>query len=656
MQFAYRLCGIVAVSVPLFAAPPEPAPDASYFNQSLYPILQRAGCPGCHSQDGIAAATRLHFPEADAAPDEVTRFGRSLYKLVDRNNLSNSLLFQKPTRRIAHAGGLRIKPGSAEETALLRWIGYLDKMPPPADSELVTKEQKPTPQPVALRRLTHEQYNNTVRDLLGDDSHLADQFPPEDFVNGFKNQYQSQSISPLLAEAYGTAAEKLAGNAFRGGDSKHLIPCKSTEAGCRDKFIRDFGRRAFRRPLTADEASRYTTLFDAEANTRKSFQTGARIVVEVMLQSPNFLLRIENGADPKSKAYETASRLSYFLWNTMPDEALFASAGKGELDTPAGVERVARRMLCDTKSRQAVGEFISEWLRFDRLLTTVRDRRAYPEFTSELIGAMTEETSRFVSDLVWSNANFMQMYSAPYSFLSSNLAALYKVPAPKEEYGRVDFPPSTERAGVLGQATFLALTSKPADTSPTARGLFVREQFLCQEVPQPPPGVNTNLPPVTADKPQTNRDRLASHLTSESCASCHSLIDPIGFGLEKFDAIGQRREKLKLTFHETGHGADPDKMTAQPVALELNTEGMVAGITNSRFTSPRELGNILAQSAQCQECVVKQLFRYATGRKDTPADRPVIRQVFETFESSGFRFQELMVAMMKGTAFDSGVK
>src|SRR5579872_1310775 len=119
MQFAYRLCGIVAISVPLFAAPLEPAHDASYFSQSLYPILQRAGCPGCHSPDGIAAATRLHFPEADAAPDEITRFGRSLYKLVDRNNLSNSLLFQKPTRRIAHAGGLRIKPGSAEETALL---------------------------------------------------------------------------------------------------------------------------------------------------------------------------------------------------------------------------------------------------------------------------------------------------------------------------------------------------------------------------------------------------------------------------------------------------------------------------------------------------------------------------------------------------------
>jgi hypothetical protein len=648
------LCALPFLSIALLGAEADPAHDASYFSKSVYPILQKAGCPGCHNPDGIAAATRLHFPEADASADEVTRFGRSLYKLVDRNDVSNSLLLKKPTRRIAHAGGLRIKPGTPEEAVLLGWIGYLAKIPPPNDSELITKTEKATPQPVALRRLTHDQYNNTVRDLLGDDSHLAAQFPPEDFVNGFKNQYQTQSISPLLAEAYGAAAEKLAQNAFRGGDAKHLIPCKSTEPGCRDKFLRDFGRRAFRRPLTADELARYARLFDTEAKTKKSFPAGAQIVIEAMLQSPNFLLRIENGEDPKSKAFETASRLSYFLWNTMPDEALFASAAKGDLDTPAGVDREARRMLTDKKSHQAVDEFIAEWLRFDRLLNTVRDRRTYPQFNSELAASMTEETRRFLSDLVWSNANFMQMYSAPYSLLSSNLASIYKVPAPKEEFDRVEFPAATERAGILGQATFLALTSKPEDTSPTARGLFVREQFLCQEVPQPPPGVNTNLPPVSAAKPQTNRDRLAMHLNNDSCASCHSLIDPIGFGLEKFDAIGQRREKLKLTFHETGHKADPEKETAKPVELDLNTEGMVAGIKDSRFTSPRELGNILSVSTQCQECVAKQLFRYATGRKDTPADRPVIRAAFETFQSSGFRFQELMIALMKWTTFAPG--
>ncbi len=652
MRFALLFLSIYVLS----AAEIEPAHDTAYFGKAVYPILLKAGCSGCHNPDGIAAGTRLRFPEADAAPEDVTRFGRSLYKLVDRADISNSLLLKKPTRRIPHAGGLRIKPGSPEEAILLRWIEYLAKAPPPSDSELVTRDEKAAPQPVALRRLTHEQYNNTVRDLLGDDSHLAEQFPPEDFVNGFKNQYQTQSVSPLLAEAYSAAAEKLAQNAFRGGDTKHLIPCKAAETGCREKFIREFGRRAFRRPLTDDEMSRYGRLFDTEARAKKSFVAGAQIVIEVMLQSPNFLLRIENGDDPKSKPYETASRLSYFLWNTMPDEPLFASARKGDLDTPAGVDREARRMLADNKSRVAVDEFIAEWMRFDRVLTTVRDRRAYPLFNPELSIAMTDETRRFMTDLIWSNANFMQMYSAPYSFISSNLAAVYKVPAPKDDFDRVELPAATERAGVLGQATFLALTSKPAETSPTARGLFVREQFLCQEVPQPPPGVNTNLPPVSAAKPQTNRDRLAVHLSNESCASCHSLIDPIGFGFEKFDAIGQRREKLHLTFPQTGHGADPDKDVAQPVDLELNTEGSVAGIRDSRFTSPRELGNILAGSTQCQECVVKQLFRYATGRKDTAADRPVIREAFEVFRSSGFRFQELMVALMKATTFTPGEK
>src|ERR1700719_4759795 len=165
------LCAIPLLSLALFGAEADPARDASYFSKSVYPILQKAGCSGCHNPDGIASATRLRFPEADASADEVTRFGRSLYELIDQNDVSNSLLLKKPTRRVPHAGGLRIKPGTPEEAVLLGWIGYLAKIPPPNDSELITKTEKPTPQPVALRRLTHEQYNNTVRDLLGDDSH-----------------------------------------------------------------------------------------------------------------------------------------------------------------------------------------------------------------------------------------------------------------------------------------------------------------------------------------------------------------------------------------------------------------------------------------------------------------------------------------------------
>jgi hypothetical protein len=245
----------------------------------------------------------------------------------------------------------------------------------------------------------------------------------------------------------------------------------------------------------------------------------------------------------------------------------------------------------------------------------------------------------------------MDFYSADYSFVSSSLANLYGVPAPAEEIGKVALPAETERAGIVGQAVFLALTSKPADTSPTARGLFVREQFLCQEVPQPPPGVSTSLPPVTKEKPMTNRERLKVHLSNESCASCHQLIDPIGFGFEKFDAIGQRQETLKLTIRPGRQERDEKPVV---VELPLTTDGEVAGIPNSSFSSPRGIGKILAASTQCQECVVKQLFRYAMGRKEGANDRAIIRQVFDDFRNSGFRFQELMVSLMKWTEFPPG--
>jgi hypothetical protein len=262
---------------------------------------------------------------------------------------------------------------------------------------------------------------------------------------------------------------------------------------------------------------------------------------------------------------------------------------------------------------------------------------------------MTEETRLFLSDLVWNNRSFMDLFTADYGFVNGELAAIYGVAAPAREFERTPFPPESERAGVLGQATFLALTAKPDETSPTARGLFVREQFLCQHVSDPPPGVNTNLPAITEAKPQTNRDRMSMHLTDPSCATCHNLIDPIGYGFEKFDAIGGRRDKMKLTFG--GGFRNRAGPPAKTIELDLDTTGLVAGIQNSKFASPRELGKVMAASPECQECVVKQYFRYLAGRMETPADRPVIAKVSADFRNSQFRFKELMVSLVRAREF-----
>jgi hypothetical protein len=613
------------------------------FSERLYPIFQTAGCPNCHNSNGVASATRLHFPDASASVDQMEAFGRSLVRLVDREHPEESLLLKKPTMRVAHTGGERIKPGSPEEATLVSWIRFLAAMPANEVTEALrydeagrTSERR---KGAVLRRLTNSQYNNTVRDLLGDQTEPASEFPPEDFVSGFKDQYDSQNLSPILEEAYSDIAEKLAQNAFRNGDTHHLIPCTAGPS-CRGQFVREFGQKAFRRPLDEDEKRRYLSLFNRE----KTFMAGAQLVVEAMLQSPNFVFRLDETSNPAWKGFATASRLSYALWDSMPDSELLASAARGELSSQEQIENTARRMLRDPRAQQAVNEYISEWLRFDRVLNSARDRRRYPKFSRETAVAMTEEARLFISDLIWNDHNFMDAFSASYGFVNADLAAIYGVPAPTQDFSRVAFPEQSERAGLLGQALFLALSAKPDDTSLTGRGLFVREQFLCQHVPPPPVGVNTNLAPSTEAHPQTNRARMSEHATNQFCATCHNLIDPIGVGFEKFDAVGARRDRYKLTFYG-GHGEG--RRPPKSVELDMDTKGWVAGIPDSNFSSPRDLGAILARTRQCQECMVKQYFRYVTGRVETPADIPLIQKVVEDFRKSNFRFQELIISLIR---------
>jgi hypothetical protein len=504
---------------------------------------------------------------------------------------------------------------------------------------------------LSIRRLSHSQYNNTVRDLLGDETRPADRFPQEDYVNGFRNQSASQDIPPLLAEAYDAAAAKLAGAAFRSPDDAiRLLGCRprsSRDEKCASAFVRNFGAKAFRRPLTESETQRYLTLLLRESQRAGRFEAGAQLAVEAMLQSPKFLFLIERGPQSQSSNYEIASRLSYFLWDTLPDADLFRSAAAGELSTPEGLDKSIQRMIGDSRVRQSLDQFVEQWLRFDLVLNAVRDRSIYPQFTPELALAMTEETRRLIHDVVWSDRDFTEIFSARYGFLNSELASLYDLPPPATEFAKVDFPTTSERAGILGQATFLALTSKPGETSPTIRGSFVREHFLCERVPDPPPGTNSTLPPIAQARPQTNRERLQEHVINSACAGCHSLMDPVGFGFEKFDAVGKRREKQTITFLPDRHDRK-----GKPVVIELpvDTTGVVRGLPRSEFSNPRELGSILAGSPKCQECIVKQLFRYAFGRRETSTDRPVIKEAFENFRQSGFKFKELMMYLARSLA------
>jgi hypothetical protein len=631
----------------------------AYFAQEVYPLLHRVQCNLCHNDNGVAGRTALQFPEQDATPEQVAAFGLKMMDLIDRGDIMQSRLLLKPTQRIPHTGGERIKPGSAEEQTLLTWIRYLAKLD---EAQVRTARLRirdasvHQQQALSIRRLTHSQYNNTLRDLLGDQTRPADGFPKEDFVHGFKNAVEAQGIPPLLAEAYSDAAERAARGAFRGGDHQGLVSCKPSgpaDSVCAGTFVREFGAKAFRRPLNEQEVGVYTGLLEQEAARTNDFLGGAQIVVEAMLQSPNFLFRTEHGPGSEFGQFETASRLSYFLWDTMPSDELRAAAEAGKLGTAGEVDRVARDMLKDPRARTSMEEFLAQWLRFDRALTATRERRLFRDYNAELAAAMTEETRRLFNHLVWEGQDFREFFSADYTFPSSALAELYGMPQPAEEYAQVSYPADSGRAGVLGQGTILTLTSSPSDTSPTGRGLFIREHFLCQQVPPPPPGVNTTLPVVTEGKPLTNRQRLEIHLNSAPCRSCHMLIDPIGVGFEHYDAIGRHRDQLTLRFRQEGED-DEERKKPVVVNLDLDTTAHVQGIENSDFTSPKELGKILANDPTCQRCVVKQLFRYAMGREEKAGDQPAIDAMLADFQSTGFQFRELMIALVKSEPFMGG--
>ncbi|MSV29625.1 MAG: DUF1592 domain-containing protein [Bryobacterales bacterium] len=615
----------------------------------LYRAFEAAQCRLCHNDNGVASATRIHFPPDQPSKEAVDAFGLRLSRLVDRDRPGQSLLLLKPMNRVQHTGGARIHPGSPEEKLLRGWVDYLASLSPEKLAS-ASGVRRRTPGSRGVRRLTHSQYNHTVRDLLGDQTSIANQFPKEDYSNGFTNQAEAQGIPPLLAEAYSRAAAKLARNAFLGGDRNKLVPCDPAAKGCRARFVAEFGRRAFRRPLTKDEVARYENLFSIEAD----FLKGAQLAMEAMLQSPNFLFHAER-PDGGRDSFQTASRLSYFFWDTMPDETLFQAAAKGELNTDAGIERISRGMLADPRARLAMDEFLAQWLRFDRLRSAVRDRRVYPEFTDELVSAMTEETRRFFQHLVWNDGDFREFFTAGYGFPNSSLAQVYGMPAPKEEFAMVHYPENSPRSGVLGQATFLSVTGKPSDSSPTERGIFVREHFLCQVMPPPPPGVSATLPPETDEKPMTNRERLAAHLTDKSCASCHGLVDAVGFGFEHFDAAGKFREKQVVTIYPT-FDETKQKRKTKPTEYQLpiDSSAFVRGIANSEFSSPKGLGRILASDPGCQKCVVKQLFRYATGRLEVMDDQPEIDAALEEFRRSQFRFRNLIIAIAASKAFLGG--
>lgn len=537
----------------------------------------------------------------------------------------------------SHAVGARaVRRGTLGLAALL--LGGCSASPAPLSHESSARSAGARVElaaaPAPLRRLTNEEYDNTVRDLLGDTERPAEGFPPDEAVGGFENNTVTP-IGQTGVERYMEAAEGLAARAVKHIDALSPCPSGSLPVSCAGQFLDTFGRRVYRRPLDTREREALLALF-AEELQRSSYPHAIELILMAMLESPSFLYRAEptkgtRGVEALS-GYELATRLSYFLWASTPDDALLDAAATGTLETRDGIERAARRLLADGRAVDGVRSFHRQWLDLRVLDTASKSPAVYPAFTPELKAAMVEETLRFASHAVFQGGDTVAtLLTSNESFVNPALAKLYGVPAPEgEEFQRVVLP-AHERSGLLTQASVMTALSGADETSPILRGKFVRERLLCEKIAPPPPGVDARFPPF--DPKRTKRERFERHRTDMSCAFCHDAIDPPGFAFEHYDATGAWR---------VVDGAFPVDATGLLTGTD-DVDGPFDGIV--------ELGARLARSTQVRRCVATQWFRAAVGRVERAEDAPSLEAIFQAFTGAGFDVRELLVAIVRSDAF-----
>ena len=499
--------------------------------------------------------------------------------------------------------------------------------------------------PTPLRRLTRFEYANTVKDLLGVDPSAANDLPADEVTNGFDNNAAVLTVSSLHAEKYVTVSETLAKAAVQ--NLSNLTTCDTKAKGedaCALDFARKFGRRAYRRPTTSDDESLLMAAYQAGRNGG-SYSEGIEVMIRAALQSTHFLYRLETTTPSDTKAplvalspYELATRLSYLIWSTGPDDALLDDAGNGKLNTKDAVAKRARAMFQDPKARPAIIDFYNQWVGTSRLNIITKSTTLFPSYSSDVREAMTQELPAFVAYVLWSGDRTLNtLLTSPLAFITAPLAPIYGVTMPRQDDGTpqmVMTKPEQNRAGILTQAAVMAVQAHPDQTSPVLRGKFVRTNLLCQPPPPPPPDVNTTPPDVSAGG--TARERFGAHLMAGStCMGCHQLMDPIGFAFENYDAIGQYRTK---------DGTE-----------DIDASGAILGSADPAlmgdFDGVKQLAGMLANSEQVRDCVATQWFRYAAGRSEGDDDACSLSTLQGTFASSGGDLVELVVAMTQTDAF-----
>ena len=493
-----------------------------------------------------------------------------------------------------------------------------------------------------VRRLTRSQYDRTVRDLLGDDSQPSRGFAVDESQGVFYSNARSP-VGALIATQYMEAAERLAADAAERVTS--LVPCDPAADGeetCIARVVDELGARAFRRPVRADERARLLALYElAREELALSHGGGVRVVLTAVLQSPAFLYHVEE-TDPVGAgatvapltSWALASKLSYFLWGTMPDAELAAAAAAGELATDAEVAGQVERMMGDPRAREGMRDFVAQWLGLEMLQSVSKDRALVADFDG-LRGALREETEAFFEHVLWeSDATLATFLTASFTVIGPDVALLYGDDIvggvePAVSGTRVELHPM-RRAGVLTHPALLAATAHFDQTSPVHRGLLVRSRLLCQHTPPPPPDV-VAVPP-SPEPGVTTRERYAQHATDPYCESCHRLMDPIGLGFESYDPVGR---------WQNADQGEPIDATGELVMSDID----------GSFDGAVELAHRLAESAQVAECTVHQMLVFGLGRELEDADACSAHRVSERFVESGGDLRELVRSLALSDSF-----
>ena len=513
-----------------------------------------------------------------------------------------------------------------------------------------------------LHRLTLDEYNLTIRDLLGVEFNAANAvgMPEDSAVQGFSNQASALTMPPVLLEKYFAAADKVVDLLFSVQGKK--LPPKAdgatqkrhqtfeaflstrpaagvTDRDAANKILERLVRRAYRRPAQKAELERLIGFYDRAAAKGEAFENAVRQMLKPVLVSPHFLYRVERDqAKPGSQeaykinAHELAVRLSYFLWSSMPDEELFKLAEQGKLSDPAVQEAQVKRMLADPKARALTEHFAEQWLQIGKVEVARPSTEFFPTFNQQMRTAMHDETAMFFDNLRTEDRSILELLDADYTFLNQDLAKHYNiagVSGPKMQ--RVKLKPEDHRGGLMGMGSMLALTSHTSRTSPTLRGKWMLEVIFGDPPPPPPPDAGMLKEEKDKKKePKTFREQMALHAADATCAACHKKIDPLGYALENFDAVGRWRDD---------NGGRP-----------LDNSGELPG--GDKFTGPAELKKVvLKRQDEFVHNMIEQMMAYALRRELQYYDDCPIQDVTLALQKNQYRFSALVLAVVSSYPF-----